>query len=222
MALLLLLKCLDAFFVIVVFKSLSYVWLFETPWPATCQAPLSFTIFGSLLNFISVELVMLSNRLILYCPLLFCLWSFPASGSFPMSQFIASGDQSIGASASASVVPMNFQGWFPLTVWSPCCPSSTLSWFHEQVRHGNFDDKSLDCDLRRYFLSLVPPPPCPRPPPNHSVGETGSLQGVEVAFLPTWDKPLVKFFSMESRPFLWNSTDHRSEWLFFQSSCQRQ
>ena len=40
--------------------------------------------------------------------------SFPASGSFPMSQFFASGGQSIGASASASVLPMNIQGWFPL------------------------------------------------------------------------------------------------------------
>ena len=43
-----------------------------------------------------------------------CPQSFPASGSFPMSQFFTSGDQSIGASASASVLPMNIQDWFPL------------------------------------------------------------------------------------------------------------
>ena len=43
-----------------------------------------------------------------------CLQSFPASGSFPMSQFFVSGDQSIGASASASVLPMNIQDWFPI------------------------------------------------------------------------------------------------------------
>ena len=42
------------------------------------------------------------------------LQSFPASGSFPMSQFFASGGQSIGVSASASVLPMNIQDWFPL------------------------------------------------------------------------------------------------------------
>ena len=42
------------------------------------------------------------------------LQSFPASGSFQMSQFLASGDQSTGASASASVLPMNIQDWFPL------------------------------------------------------------------------------------------------------------
>ena len=40
--------------------------------------------------------------------------SFPASGSFPLSQFFASGGQNIGASASASVLPMNIQDWFPL------------------------------------------------------------------------------------------------------------
>ena len=50
-----------------------------------------------------------------------CHQSFPASGSFPVSQFFASGDQSIGASASASVLPVNIQGWFPLgwTGWYP-------------------------------------------------------------------------------------------------------
>ena len=43
-----------------------------------------------------------------------CLQSFPASGSFPMSQFFISGGQSIGVSASTSVLPMNIQYWFPL------------------------------------------------------------------------------------------------------------
>ena len=43
-----------------------------------------------------------------------CLQSFPASGSFPMSWLFASGGQSIGASASASVLPMNTQDWSPL------------------------------------------------------------------------------------------------------------
>ena len=44
----------------------------------------------------------------------FCLQSLPASGSFPMSRLIASDGQSIGVSASASVLPMNIQDWFPL------------------------------------------------------------------------------------------------------------
>ena len=47
-------------------------------------------------------------------PFSFCLQSFPASGSFLMSWLFPSGGQSIGASASASILPMNIQGWFPL------------------------------------------------------------------------------------------------------------
>ena len=55
-------------------------------------------------------------------PFSFCLQSFPASRSFQMSQFFASGGQSIGVSASASVLPMNIQDWFPLgwTGWMSC------------------------------------------------------------------------------------------------------
>ena len=53
-----------------------------------------------------------------------CPQPFPASESFPMSHLFASGGQSTGASASALVLPMNIQDWFPLrvTVWSPCYP----------------------------------------------------------------------------------------------------
>ena len=47
-------------------------------------------------------------------PFSFCLQSFPASGAFPMSQLFTSGGQSIGVSASASVLPMNIKDWFPL------------------------------------------------------------------------------------------------------------
>ena len=56
-----------------------------------------------------LELVMPSNHLILCRPLLLLPQSFPASGSFPISQFFASGGRSIGVSASASVFPMNIQ-----------------------------------------------------------------------------------------------------------------
>ena len=55
-----------------------------------------------------------------------CLQSFPASGSFPMSHFFPSGGQSIRVSASASILPVNIQDWFPLWLtwqfWSPCSP----------------------------------------------------------------------------------------------------
>jgi len=57
-----------------------------------------------------------------------CPQSFPASGSFPMSQFFTSGGQSTGASAPASVLPINIQGWFPLGLTSLISfPSKGLS-----------------------------------------------------------------------------------------------
>ena len=85
-----------------------------TSWTAAHQASLSFTISQSLPKLMSIELVMPSNHLILCCPLLSCPQSFPASGCFPMGQLFTSGGQSIGASASASVLPMNIQDYFPL------------------------------------------------------------------------------------------------------------
>ena len=94
------------------FTSLSYVCVFVTPRTAACQAPLSSTVSQSLLKLMSTESVMLSNHLILYRPISFCLQSFPASGSFPMSWLVASGGQSMGV--SASVLQMNIQGSFPL------------------------------------------------------------------------------------------------------------
>ena len=77
-----------------------------SPWTAALQASLPSTISWSLLRLISIESVMPSNYLILYCPF--------SSGSFPRSQFFTSGGQNIRASASASVLPMNIQGWSPL------------------------------------------------------------------------------------------------------------
>ena len=89
------------------------VQLFETAWTAACQASLSITNSQSLFKLISIELVMPSNHLILCRSLSSCLQSFPVSGSFQMSQFFASGGQSIGVWASASVLPVNIQDWFP-------------------------------------------------------------------------------------------------------------
>ena len=98
-----------------VVRSLSHVRLFETPWTAAHQASLSSTILKSLLRFMCIESMMPSNHLILCHSLLTPHpWSFPASGSFLMSWLFASGGQSIGTSASASVLPMKIQGWFSL------------------------------------------------------------------------------------------------------------
>ena len=106
----------------------------------------------------------------------FCLQSFPPSGSFLASQFFTSGSQTIGVWASASVLPMNSQSWFPLgwLVWSPYSPwdseesspipqfksisSSALSFFYDPNltsiydywKNHNFDDMDL-CWLSNIF-----------------------------------------------------------------------
>ena len=99
--------------VVVVFPLLSSVWLLATPWTIAQQAPLSSTISWSLLKLMFIESVMLFNHLTSATHFSFCLQSFPASGSFLISQLFES-----GASATASVFPMNVQGWFPLGLTS--------------------------------------------------------------------------------------------------------
>ena len=94
-------------------QSLSRVRLFATPWTAAQQASLSITKFRSLLKPMSTESVMPSKSSSVI-PFFSHLQSFPASGSFPMSQLFASGGQSTGVSASTSVLPMNTQDWSPL------------------------------------------------------------------------------------------------------------
>ena len=95
-------------------QSLSHVWLFSTPWTVAHQASLFVTNSQSLLKLspssqwchptISSSVIPFSSH----------LQSFPASGSFPMSQFFTSGGQNIGVSVSASVLAMTIQDWFPL------------------------------------------------------------------------------------------------------------
>ena len=68
--------CTDKYIYVIV-QSLSHVWLFVTPWTAACQAPLSSSLLWSLLKFTFIESVMLSNHLILCCPLLLLPLFFP-------------------------------------------------------------------------------------------------------------------------------------------------
>ena len=95
---------------------LSRVQLFATPWTAACQGFLSFKSPGACSN--SCPLNQLCQPTISSSVLPFSsrLQSFPASGSFP-SQFLPSGGQSNGTSASASVLPMSIQDYW--LVWSP-------------------------------------------------------------------------------------------------------
>ena len=80
-------------------QSLSHVWLFVTPWTEAHQASLSLTNSWSLLKLMSI----ISSYVVPYSS---CLQSFSAPRSFPVRQFFASGGQSTGVSASASVLPM--------------------------------------------------------------------------------------------------------------------
>ena len=117
--------------IFVVVQSLSHVWLFATPWTAACQASLSFTISWSLLRLMSIEWCRpaISSSVI---PFSSCLQSFPASWSFPIRQLFASDGPSIGASASASVLSINIQGWFPVGLTGLILLSKGLSSFIQQ------------------------------------------------------------------------------------------
>ena len=94
-------------------QCLSRVQLFATLWTAARRLPCPSPTPGTCSNSCPLNWwchPTISSSVI---PFSSCLQSFPAS-VFPMSQFFASGDQSIGATASASVLPMNIQDWFPL------------------------------------------------------------------------------------------------------------
>ena len=83
----------------------------------------SFTFSQSWFELMFIELMLISNHLVLHCSLHLLSSIFPSIRVFSSESVLASGDQSIGASASTSVLPMNIQDWFPLgLVGSPCCP----------------------------------------------------------------------------------------------------
>ena len=94
-------------------QSINHVQLFVTSWTATHQAFLSVTNTRSLPKLISIESVMPSNHLILYRPVLLLPSIFPSIRVFSTELF-TSGDQTIGVSASTSVLPVNTQDWSPL------------------------------------------------------------------------------------------------------------
>ena len=111
LSLLLFLKIVVIWYHISSVQLLSHVRLFVTPWTAACQASSSSPAHGVYSN---------SSPLSRWChptisssvvPFSSCLQSFPASGSFPMSRLFTSGGQSIGVSASTSVLPRNTQDW---------------------------------------------------------------------------------------------------------------
>ena len=111
-------KCLEKItsnsrFIRLLSLSCCHVWLFSAPWTAACQDSLSFTIFQILLELMSIESVMPSDHLILCRPLLLpsiC----PSIRVFSNELVLHIRWPKYGISASASVLPMNIQNWFPL------------------------------------------------------------------------------------------------------------
>ena len=95
-------------------QSLSHVWLFVTPCTAALQASLSITNSRVYPNSCSLSWWCHPTISSSVVPFFSCLQSFPALGSFQMSQLFASGGQSTGVSALAPVLPMNTQDWSPL------------------------------------------------------------------------------------------------------------
>ena len=115
------------------------------PWTAACQAYLSITNSWSSLKLMSIDSCpcqwchpAISSSVV---PVSSCLQSIPASGSFQMSQFFASGGQSTVVSASISVLPMNTQDWSPLgwTGWT-CLNTSKTSHKYNIFKNLQIED----------------------------------------------------------------------------------
>ena len=138
--------------------------MFDSLWPHGLQheTSLPFTISQSLLKFMSIESVMLSNHLILCCLILLLPSIFAPSGSFPVSPLFASGRQSIGASVSSSIHPMKIQGWYPLGLTSLISLlykgiskvfSSNTIWKHQFFSTQPFYGPTLrSCSSNTFFL----------------------------------------------------------------------
>ena len=101
-------------------QSLNHVQLFVTSWIVACQAPLSSTLSQSLLKYMSIEPVMLSNHLILFHPLLLLPSIFPNIRAFQCT----GSSHHVAKILALQHLSLSIQGWFPSDwlVWSPCSP----------------------------------------------------------------------------------------------------
>ena len=174
----------------------------------------------------SIESVMPSSHLILCRPCLVTPSIFPSSGSFQMSLFFASGGQSTGVSASALVLPMNIQDWFPLGLTSWICLKSKqlLRVFYQQTskcfKNTHLKEHSSDFN---YPVGL-----CQRSPGEvnsyplqYSCLENSMSRGAwqatghEVANSQTWLSDFHFFFTLSNLttfPYMhWNSRKYLSK-----------
>ena len=131
--------------------------------PMDCSTPglLSITNSRSLLKLMPLSRWCHPTTSSSVVPFFSCLQSFPASGSFQMSQLFSSGGQSIGVSASTSVLPMNIQDWFPLGLTdSVSLQSKGLSrvFFNTTVLKHQFLGAQLNISYTNNWASLVAQP----------------------------------------------------------------
>ena len=189
-------------------QSISRVRLFVTPWTAARQASLSVTNSQSLLKLMPIESVMPFNHLIPCHPLLLPS-IFPASGSFQMSQLFASGGQSIGVTASTSVLPMHNQDWSPLG-WTGWISLQLQGSLKSLLQHHSLKASILLCSA--FFMDQLSHP-------YMTTGKTialirqnyvskvmslifSMLTGLEIAFLPRGKQLLISWLQLPSAVIL--------------------
>ena len=144
-------------FLLLSVQSLSRVWLSAAPWTAAHQASLFLPSPGACSN--SCPLSWWCHPITLSSVIPFCLQSFPASGSSLMSWLFTSGGQTTGTSASASVLPMTIQDWFPLgwTGWISL-QSKGLSRIVSNTttqKHQFFDARLYGPTLTYIWLNII-------------------------------------------------------------------
>ena len=152
-------------------------------------------------------------------PFSFHLQSFPASGSFPMSQFFASGGQSIGVSASVPVLPMNIQDWFPLgwTGWISLQSKGLAGVFSNTTfqKHQLFSAQlSLQSNshihtwlLEKFFYR----PQIKLPTSAGSSKKQESSRKTSTSVLSTMTKPLTVWITINCGIF-WKRWEYQTTW----------
>ena len=198
------------FFLFLLFvQLLSHVRLFATPWTASRQASLSFAISWSLLKFMFTEPVMLSNHFILCCPFLLLPSIFPSIRVFSNELLFTSGCQNIGALASASVLPMNIQSWFPLG-WTGLMSlqakglsrvfSNTTIWKHHYLALSLLHGPAITF-IHDYWKS-------------HIFDWTTFVSKVMSLLFNTWSRFVIAFLSRSKCLLISCLQSHRPQWFW--------
>ena len=191
---------MEAFKDIVQF-SLSVVSDSAPSWTAACQVSLSINNTQNLQKFMSTELWCHATISSSVVPFSSRLQSFPASGSFPMSQFLTPGGQSIGVSALASILPMNTQDWFTLG-W--------IAWTSLQSSSVQFSSVAQTCP------TLCDPMNCSMPglPVHHQLPEFTQIHVHRVSDAIQPSHPLSSLSPLAPNPsqhqslFQWVNSSH--------------